>query len=215
MTADRKKICIIDDDSAMRDSLSMLLDLKGFSVDCFSSAQQFLSRRPQTLPTCLLIDVNMPEISGVELLERLKGSGFEAPCIMMTGQGQVATAVRAMKAGASDFIEKPFDETSLLDVIARAMTQTGGDHVSERNDEAKARVSRLTPRERDVFVQISRGQPNKLIAHHLGISPRTVEIHRARLMDKLSAGSVAEVVRLAVDAGLAQLSAGDPKPGAK
>jgi two-component system response regulator FixJ len=150
----------------------------------------------------VLIDVNMPEIGGIELLETLKSRGFLLPCIMMTGFGQVPMAVRAMKAGAFDFIEKPFENAALISLINRAME--AGSAQNERlpkEDAARKRLECLTPRETDVMRHLALGKPNKVIAYELGISPRTVEIHRARLQEKLGVGSVADVVRLALEAG--------------
>jgi two-component system, LuxR family, response regulator FixJ len=194
-------VFIVDDDKALLDSLKTLLGLQGFLPRTFDSAAAFLKMAPGALSGCVLIDVNMPGLGGVELLETLKQSGFGLPCIMMTGFGQVAVAVRAMKAGAFDFIEKPFENGALVALIDRAIE--AGQAARERDasaSDARTRLSNLTPRELDVLRHLAKGEPNKIIAHELGISPRTVEIHRARLMDKLSASSVADVVRLAITA---------------
>jgi two-component system, LuxR family, response regulator FixJ len=194
-------VFIVDDDKALLDSLETLLGLQGFRPQTFDSAEAFLNVAPNALSGCVLIDVNMPRLGGVELLETLKQSGFTLPCIMMTGFGQVAVAVRAMKAGAFDFMEKPFENDALVALINRAIE--AGKATQDREieaDAARTRLSNLTPRELDVLRHMAKGEPNKIIAHELGISPRTVEIHRARLMDKLSASSVADVVRLAIEA---------------
>jgi two-component system, LuxR family, response regulator FixJ len=201
MTKASVLICIVDDDDAFCDSLSVLLGLHGFDVQIACDAESFLSSLPVTSSGCVLIDVNMPRVSGVELLELLRKRHFALPCIMMTGQGQVATAVRAMKAGAIDFIEKPFESQLLLDCIERALKSQQQTNKPD-GEAAVAKLAKLTPREREVLIEIAKGHPNKFIARELGISPRTVEIHRAHLMEKLSASSIAEVVLIAVDARL-------------
>jgi two-component system, LuxR family, response regulator FixJ len=193
---------IVDDDEALRDSLSALLTAHGHESRSYSSAREFLHASPDKQNGCMLIDVNMPAMNGIELLEELGRIDCRLPCIMMTGQGQVSTAVRAMKAGAIDFIEKPFESKQLLECIGRAAKKISLATADGRKAaEAAARVSALTPRERDVLLHLMRGQPNKIIAHELGISPRTVEVHRARLIEKLSANNVADAVRTAVEAG--------------
>jgi two-component system, LuxR family, response regulator FixJ len=194
-------VFVVDDDKALLDSLKILLGLQGFDAQTFNSAEAFLKAAPNAPSGCVLIDVNMPGLGGVELLETLKHSGFGLPCIMMTGFGQVAVAVRAMKAGAIDFIEKPFENGALVALIDRAIEAGKVTQESEsKANAARTRLSNLTPRELDVLRHLAKGEPNKIIAHELGISPRTVEIHRARLMDKLSVSSVADVVRLAIKA---------------
>lgn len=196
-------VYVVDDDDALQDSIDALLAVHGFQSQHFISAQHFLDHLPSSKSGCALIDINMPGMSGIELLEKLKQRQFKLPCIMITGFAQISTAVRAMKDGAFDFIEKPFESEQLISCVRRAIEQCGIKAVREEGDnKILDKVSKLTPRERDVMVHMAQGQPNKIIAYQLGISPRTVEVHRARLMEKLSAGSLADVVRVAIDARL-------------
>jgi two-component system response regulator FixJ len=152
---------------------------------------------------CVLIDVHMPGMDGLQLQARLAEIDDKLPVIVMTGFGQVPTAVKAMKAGAVDFIEKPFEEGPMLDAVRRALIgQENAIRAESRRAEQRARLARLTARERDVFQRLAEGKPNKIIAHELVISPRTVEIHRARVMEKLEAGSLSDLVRCAVACGV-------------
>lgn len=193
-------VYIVDDDSAVRDSLRMLLESSGYTVRGFDTARSFLSDADLG-SGCLVVDIRMPGMSGLELQEELARRGVALPVIVITGHGDVPLAVRAMTAGAMDFIEKPFDEQRMLDSVARAL-QIGGQKRG-RADEAQAArdlLALLTPRENEVLSQLVRGQPNKIVAHELGISPRTVEIHRASIMDKLKARNLSDIVRTALAA---------------
>jgi two-component system response regulator FixJ len=194
---------IVDDDSSLCDSLIVLLGAHDVYAQAFSSANDFLANLPPQSVGCVLIDIQMPGISGIELLGELANRRFHLPCVMMTGFGKISIAVQAMKAGAHDFIEKPFEANILIEAVQRAINHSRSD---ESRSSAGSGVDKLfaqiTPRERDVLKQMVLGHPNKMIAHELGISPRTVEVHRARVMDKLDARSVADVVRLALAAGL-------------
>ncbi len=190
---------IIDDDAALRDSLCMLFQASNFLPLEYRDGKSFLEHLPSLDQGCVLIDVNMPGISGIEVLAAIKAAGSTLPCIIMTGFGEVSLAVRAMKAGAVDFIEKPFESDILIEAVQNALNQLKTTNADNSSDH---RLSRLTPRELDVMAGIARGHQNKVIAHQLGISPRTVEIHRARVMTKLEAPSVADIVKIALQSGL-------------
>ena len=191
---------MIDDDEAVLDSLQALLAAEGLSASTFSSARAFLDDHARGLPACLVTDVRMPDMDGLELLAALKRRGPLPPVIVITGHGDVPMAVRAMKLGARDFIEKPFDPSVLVAGIRDALAAT-----LDRGDATlriERRLAALTPREREVLEQLVIGRPNKAIARALGISPRTVEIHRARVMEKMQAGSLSQLVRMAFVAGI-------------
>jgi two-component system response regulator FixJ len=195
------EIFIVDDDEAVRDSLQALLEAQGYSVTTFPSAEAFLGGpRPQS--GFALVDLRMPGMDGLALLGKLKSAGATLPVIMVTGHGDVPLAVAAMKAGAFDFVEKPYSNEAILDVIRRAIDasqQVGFTDVVP--DEVRARLDSLTPREREVLDRLVIGNPNKIIAYELKISPRTVEIHRANLMKKMQADSLSHLVRMALAAG--------------
>ena len=193
-------VAIIDDDEAVRDSLRLMLEASGYLVDVYETALQFLSQGNLN-SGCLLVDVRMPGMSGLELQDELNRRQVSIPVVIMTGHGEVQLAVSAMKAGAVDFIEKPFDEDRLLQSIARGLEV--GRQSQDRSDrlrKAQELLDYLTPREREVFDKIVLGLPNKIVAHELGISPRTVEIHRAKIMDKFAARSLSDLVRIALAA---------------
>lgn len=200
---DDEHVYIVDDDAAVRDSLSVLLDARGYKVRVFGSAQEFLDAA-STLPLgCLIADIRMPEMDGLELQQRLSERSLSLPTIVVTGHGDVPLAVRAMKAGAMDFIEKPFSSQTILDSVAGALARLQAE--DERDPAvaaAAAKLELLSAREREVLQGLLAGLPNKSIAYDLAISPRTVEIHRARVMDKMGARSLSELVRLALAAGL-------------
>ena len=201
--ADKAVIHVIDDDAAMRDSLAFLLDVTGFQPDVFESANAFLGKALNKAPACVVSDIRMPGMSGVELVRKLRSEGVPCPVILITGHGDVALAVEAMKAGAIDFIEKPFDDAVLLGAIRSALearTENQGD--SAARTEAQARLAELSPRERDVLQGLVAGKINKVIAHELSISPRTVEVYRANLMAKTGVRSISELMRIALAAGL-------------
>ena len=192
-------IFILDDDDAVRDSLAMLVESAGFRAEAFASCQEFLQRPPFPPHACLLLDIHMPEMTGLQLQDEMARRDLKLPVIVMTGQADVPVAVRAMKAGARDFIEKPFSDEVILESIRNAMApagKTGGDPAVTK------RVAALTSREYDVMLQMVAGNPNKVTAYNLGISPRTVEIHRARVMEKMAARSLSELVRMALAVGI-------------
>lgn len=194
---------IVEDDAAVRRSLERLLDSAGLTPVLYESALVFLDAIPRLSTGCVLLDVRMPEMDGLELQARLNGLGFRLPIIVMTGHGDVQTAVRAMKAGAQDFIEKPFEDERLLAAIDQALALSR--QVSREHEAAEARekTAALSPREREVLEGMIAGRPNKIIAYDLGISVRTVEVHRARMMERLGTRSTAEAIRIAVMATLA------------
>ena len=196
-------VIIVDDDEAVRDSLQTLLEAEGFEVRSYGSARQMLEAPPLPQRGCLLIDVRMPDVDGLELQRTLVGRGVTLPIVIMTGHGDVPVAVRAMKAGAADFIEKPFDAAAIVETIRQAIErhQTRSAAAGAAGG-IRARIDSLTPREREVMERLVAGRPNKIIAFELDISPRTVEIHRARVMEKMAADSLSHLVRLALAAGI-------------
>ena len=193
-------IFIVDDDEAVRDSLSMLIESVGMKTETFGSCREFLAKTALPQHACLLLDVHMPEMSGLQLQDELAKRGVELPVIVMTGQADVPLAVRAMKAGAADFIEKPFTEELMLEAIERVLKEPSARPAADAA--VKQRLARLSPREHEVLLQMVAGNPNKVAAHNLGISPRTVEIHRARVMEKTATRSLSELVRMALSAGI-------------
>jgi two-component system response regulator FixJ len=197
------KVYVIDDDPAMRDSLDFLLGSAGFNVRLFDSAQGFLDELANLDTGCVVTDVRMPGIDGMELLRKLNSSARKLPVIVMTGHGDVPLAVEAMKLGALDFLEKPFDDERLIGMIETALAQkeTGSKSDALSADMA-ARVASLTQRERQVMQGLVTGQSNKTIAREYDISPRTVEVYRANVMTKMQAGNLSELVRFAIKAGI-------------
>lgn len=196
-------IYVVDDDEAIRRSLSFMLRTSGFAVTLFEGGASFLKEAAGLAPGCVLLDVRMPDIDGLAVQRELRARGVMLPVVIMTGHGDIDMAVTAMKAGASDFIEKPFEKAALLGCIDAARQVTVADRgASARAEDARARLNILTEREREVLDGLVEGLPNKTIAYDLGISPRTVEIHRANLMQKLEVKSLAEALRIAFHAGI-------------
>ena len=195
---------IIDDDEAVRDSVRAIIEGAGHACASYASAAEFLADPSSEGPGCALIDVRMPRMDGLALLNELASRGSKLAVIIMTGYADVPLAVKAMKAGAVDFVEKPSSRNDLVAAVERAIrsTKTQPNEDSAEKTAARARLDRLTERERDVLELLVTGDANKVIAHKLGISPRTVEIHRGRLMEKAGARSLAELVRLALAAGV-------------
>lgn len=193
---------VVDDDAAMRKSLAFLLEINNFEVRLYPSALELLAALPLDRG-CILTDIRMPEMTGLELVRRLKAEQCDCPVIAMTGHGDVALAVEAMKAGVVDFIEKPFADAALVEAIRGALAASASPSVPrDARQAAAARLEALSPRERDVLVGVIEGKLNKVIAYELEISPRTVEIYRANLMTKTGARNMAELMRLALSAGL-------------
>jgi two-component system, LuxR family, response regulator FixJ len=200
---DERIVYVVEDDAAVRRSLERLLGSAGFSSILYETARDFLDAAPGLSAGCVLLDIRMPEMDGLELQTQLNRLGFALPIIVMTGHGDVQTAVRAMKAGANDFIEKPFDDERLLAAIDQALALSGPGSRERETAEALDKIATLSPRERDVLDGLVAGKPNKVIAYDLGISVRTVEVHRARMLERLGTRSTAEAIRLAVMASLA------------
>ena len=202
-------IYVVDDDDAIRRSLSFMLKTSGYAVRLFEGGHEFLKDAAGLEPGCVLLDVRMPDIDGMAVQQELRARGVMLPVVIMTGHGDIDMAVAAMKAGASDFIEKPFEKAALIACIEAAHRQSiAARGAGARAQEAQARLNILTDRERDVLTGLVEGLPNKSIAYDLGISPRTVEIHRANLMQKLEVKSLAEALRIAFHAGEGAEAAG-------
>jgi two-component system, LuxR family, response regulator FixJ len=210
MPCDKGIVHVIDDDEAMRESLSFLLGAVGIEVQTYESAEAFLKVAPAA--GCVITDVRMPGLSGIELLRRLRELKLGIPVVVITGHGDVPLAVEAMKIGAADFLEKPFDDEALLASVRSALNQLDQDQKrqSERSD-IEIRLASLSNRERDVLQGLVAGHANKQIAYDLGISPRTIEIYRANLMTKMQAGSLSGLVRMALIAGILGPDTGGPK----
>lgn len=196
---DADRVHVIDDDEAVRESLSFLLRTSGFDVRTYESARVFLEALKEKVRGCVITDVRMPEMSGLDLLKRLNEVAPELPVIVITGHGDIQLAVEAMKSGAADFLEKPFDDERVLESVRAALEhrRAAGEIDSERA-QISERLASLSQRERQVLDGLVAGLPNKTIAHDLGISPRTVEVYRAHVMSKMQAGSLSELVRMAL-----------------
>jgi two-component system response regulator FixJ len=203
MTAERT-VHVVDDDAAVRRSLERLLDAAGFRAVSYETPMAFLAAAPGLSSGCVLLDVRMPGMDGLTLQARLAKLDNHLPVVVMTGQGDVQTAVRAMKAGAVDFIEKPYDDEVLVKAIELALSLPRQSDRNREAAEAAQRVAALSPRERQVLDALVAGRPNKVNAYDLGISARTVEVHRARMMERLGVRQLAEAIRLAVMARLAR-----------
>jgi two-component system, LuxR family, response regulator FixJ len=195
-------VFIVDDDEAVRSSLRLLLKSVGLVPSALGSAREFLDKYDPAQPGCLVLDVRMPEMSGLELQEKLNLQGAVIPVIFITGHGDVPMAVEAMQAGAFDFLQKPFRDQDLIDRIQRALEKDRASRtlLTERGL-LRERLDSLTPREREVLAMVTSGKPNKIMAADLGVSQRTIEIHRARVMEKMGAASLAQLVRMVMDLG--------------
>ncbi len=200
--ADTLTVFVVDDDPAVRDSLQAMLGAAGYRCSMFASGAEFLASDLTGRRGCVLVDVRMPGMDGLELQRQIKARSIGLPVIFMTGFGEVPLAVEAMKAGAVDFVEKPSTLAVLKGCIDRALAiGAASEQAQAEAASARERIERLTPRERDVLRLLVAGKPNKIIAFELSISPRTVEIHRARVMDKMAVRSLSELVRLSLAAG--------------
>jgi two-component system, LuxR family, response regulator FixJ len=192
-------IHVVDDDSSVRDSLAFLLESAGFDVRTYDSGAAFLGTTSDRAAGCVLTDMQMPQLNGLELQRRINELGICLPVIVMTAHGDVPIAVEALKAGALDFLVKPFDEDHLLAAVSNAVAVSQRQHhEAAAVADIAARLATLTPREREVLERLVAGQPNKTIAYDLGSSPRTVEVHRARVMEKMGARSLPELVRMTI-----------------
>jgi two-component system, LuxR family, response regulator FixJ len=195
-------VFVVDDDRAMRDSLRWLLESIGLTVRTYATAAEFLREHQPSQPGCLVLDVRMPGMSGLDLQAELVKRGAELPTIVVTGHAEVAMAVRAVKAGAIDFIEKPFSDQLLLDRVRQALEiDRQSREVRARREEARRRLASLSAREREVLELVAAGKANKEVAAALGLSPKTVEVHRAHVMSKMAVDSLAELIRVAILAG--------------
>lgn len=199
MVQHKPVVHIVDDDKAVRESLQLLMQSEDIPVQTYTSAENFLEQSAEPKLGCLLLDVRMPGMSGMQLLDLLIQRDISLPVVFITGHGDVSMAVQAMKAGAADFIEKPFDTDRLLKVVRKCLSESVQiRNTVEMRNEIKAKVASLTKRERQVMDLLADGKQNKIIADELNISPRTVELHRAKVMEKLQAHSLSEVVRAAM-----------------
>ena len=196
-------VFIVDDDESVRKSLARLITSVGLKVEMFSSATDFLKREPYDGPACLVLDVRMPGLSGLDLQAELSKADHMPSIVFISGHGNIPMSVQAVKAGAIDFIEKPFDEQTLLDAVHLAIQKDRRAKTEQTKlREIHERVESLTPREREVFALVVTGMLNKQIAFEMGISEKTIKVHRARVMQKMQAASLADLVRLAEKAGL-------------
>jgi FixJ family two-component response regulator len=203
MTAVSPLVFVVDDDASVRKSLTRLLELSGYAVEAFGSAREFLARAPHPGPCCLVLDVRMPGLTGLELQEALMAGGRRLSIVFVTGHADVPKSVQAMKGGAVDLLTKPVDAKVLLAAVERCVATSSHDLSAEaRVSDVQQRVRSLTAREMEVFALVVTGMLNKQIASALGIGEKTVKVHRARVMEKMRAGSVAELVRLADEVGV-------------
>lgn len=200
---DNRVVHLVDDEEAIRKSAGFVLSRAGFKVEPYSSGVEFLKHAKGATPGCVLLDVRMPDMDGLEVQAAMAQRGIAMPVIVLTGHGDVSTAVQAMKSGTIEFLEKPFEKAALLEALERAFARL------ERNDtrdleerDARTRIAALTAREREVLEGLAKGYPNKTIAYDLGCSSRTVEVHRASLMQKLEVHSLSDLLRIAIAAGL-------------
>ncbi len=203
LSSDAPNVFIVDDDPHVRDSVKLLLEATGFQAQAFDSAKAFLASDAVNRQGCVVADIRMPDMDGLELQEELVRRQLPLPIIIVTGHGDVPLAVRAMKAGAIEFLEKPYNERALIESVRRGLREASA--LAEERSAAQAAatsLATLTDREREVFALLVVGHPNKVIAYKLDISPRTVEIHRAHVMEKMHARNLAELIRMSIAIGL-------------
>lgn len=202
-----RRVYLVDDEAAVRRSVGFMLKTSGFDVQTFESGEEFLKAAVHLEPGAVLLDVRLGGMDGLEVQQAMKDRGILLPVILITGHGDVNLAVRAMKAGAVDFLEKPFEKPAMLHALEQAhLHNEGREQLARLADQARAQLNALTPRERDVLDGLVEGHSNKVIAYELGISPRTVEIHRANLMAKLAVSSLSEALRIAFTARMGELA---------
>jgi len=200
---DSRIVHLVDDEEAIRKSAGFVLSRAGYKVLPYHSGTEFLKRAKAEPKGCVLLDVRMPEMDGLQVQSAMADCGIDMPVIVLTGHGDVTVAVQAMKAGAVEFLEKPFEKAALLAALERAFTRLErSDNRELEEREARTRIAALTPREREILVGLAKGYPNKTIAYDLGCSSRTVEVHRASLMYKLDVHSLSDLLRIAFAAGL-------------
>ncbi|KTE26999.1 MULTISPECIES: response regulator [unclassified Sphingopyxis] len=205
---DKRLIHLVDDEEAIRKSAGFMLRTVGFEVRTYASGVEFLKLARTAETGCVLLDVRMPELDGLQVQSEMAQRGINMPVVVLTGHGDVTLAVQAMKAGAVDFIEKPFEKASLLEAIDRGFARIDRVDVRATEEaEAQVRIGVLTPREKEVLDGLARGYPNKTIAYDLGVSSRTIEVHRASLMSKLAVRSLSDALRIAFAAGLGRSEA--------
>jgi len=205
VTNEKFTIFIVDDDAAVLKALSRLLRAMGYDIQSYTSPQEFLTRHNATVPGCAVLDVSMPGLDGLELQQAMTAGGAPRPVIFVTGKGDIPTSVRAMKAGAVDFLTKPVSDSDLLGAIARAKEQdTTSRQMQAELASIQAKIATLTPREREVFAHVVAGRLNKQIAADLGTVEKTVKVHRGRVMEKLGVRTLADLVRLAERAGISR-----------
>ena len=205
MTDGKFTVFLVDDDAGVLKALSRLLQVRGYEIQAFTSPQAFLTDHDASLPGCVVLDVSMPDLDGLELQQALTAEGSQRPVIFLTGRGDIPTSVRAMRAGAIDFLTKPVDDSDLLTAIARAEREDAETRSALADlDSVCARFAHLTPREHEVMTYVIAGRLNKQIAGDLGTVEKTIKVHRGRVMSKLGVRSVAELVRLAEKAGISR-----------
>jgi FixJ family two-component response regulator len=203
LTEEKPVVYVVDDDRSLRKALERLLRSAGHHARTFGSALEFLDFKHPDAPGCLILDIKMPKLSGLELQERLAEKGISFPIIFVTGHGTVPSSVKALKAGAMDFLQKPFEDRELLDAVSRGIEKHRRLRQEQKELETlRARMDNLTPREREVFGLVVRGMLNKQIAFHLGTAEKTIKVHRARVMEKMGAQSLADLVRFAEKLGI-------------
>ncbi|MEP9357996.1 response regulator [Sphingomonas sp. KR3-1] len=202
---DRRLVHIVDDEESVRNSIGFMLQTTGYSVRTWPSGAAFLRDLRTAEPGCILLDIRMPEMDGLAVQQQLNARGAKMPVIVLTGHGDVSIAVKAMRAGAVDFLEKPFEADHLLCAIGKAFERMAETSSESRTDDARALLASLSMREREVLEGLATGYPNKTIAYDLGISPRTVEVHRANLMQKLGARSLSEALRITFTAEMGEI----------
>jgi two-component system response regulator FixJ len=197
--APKARVCVVDDDEAVRDALKLILEGESYEVTALGSSKEFLDGLAAgDEPACILSDVRMPQMSGLDLLKAIGGRGLKVPVILITGFADVPMAVEAMKNGAIDFIEKPFTDDRIISAVSTALNRASHGEGPEAADQVRQRVGGLTKREQEIMNLLVTGHSNKSAARHLSISPRTVEVHRARIMQKMEAKNLAELVRMSV-----------------
>jgi len=203
MTEETPLVYVVDDDPSIRKALERLLQSAGYDAMTFASAMEFMDSDHPDVPGCLLLDIKMPKLSGLELQDRLTEKGISIPIIFITGHGTVPDSVRAMKAGAMDFLQKPFKDSELLDMVSQGIQRHRRLRQKQRQmNTLRARMETLTPREREVFKLVVRGMLNKQVAYDLGITEKTIKVHRAQVMQKMGAQSLADLVRFAEKLGI-------------